>query len=235
VTRAGISPERLDGLAQPTPSDEIKTRPGPNGKPLSYIDARYVMDTLDGMIGPENWRDEYVDRADGSVRCGLSILVDGEWVTKWDVGDPSDIEATLGSYSHAFKRAGVKWGIARDLYGHATTSGRAAAASSARPAPAPRPVAVPPAPAAGVPEEPEYLVEAIGAPTRSPVARVSNEVASTYGFCPDHGLAWVLQPGGLSKTTGKAYDGFWKCPSDVRPWCKQKPNPKWAAMHEVAS
>lgn len=233
MTRAGISPERLDGLAQPTPPDEIKTRQGPGGKALSYIDARYVMDVLDGMIGPENWRDEYVDRADGSVRCGISILIDGEWVTKWDVGDPSDIEPTLGSYSNAFKRAAVKWGIARDLYGH-TTSGtqRSAPARAAAPASPPR-LVVPIPPAGEAPEEPQYLAEIIGAPVRVTVARVADEVASQDGFCPDHGLAWVLQPGGMSKTTGKPYDGFWKCPSDERPWCKRKPSVRWAAMREM--
>ena len=60
-----------------TDPDEIKHRPGPGGTSLSYVDARYVMDVLDGLVGPHNWQDQYVDRADGSVRCGLSINVEG--------------------------------------------------------------------------------------------------------------------------------------------------------------
>jgi hypothetical protein len=231
MTRAGITPERLDGLAQPTPPDEIKQRQGPGGKMLDYIDARYVMDTLDGMIGPENWRDEYVDRTDGSVRCGISILIDGEWVTKWDVGDPSDIEATLGSYSHAFKRAAVKWGIARDLYGHTTSGQRAGVVPPSRVAASPPRPATPPA--VGVPEEPEFMAQVMGAPTRSPVTAEADAVASTDGFCPDHGLAWLLQPAGTSKA-GKLYDAFWTCGADVTPWCKRKPSVRWAAMHEMA-
>jgi hypothetical protein len=233
TTRTGVTAGELAVLTQPIPQEEIRQRQGPGGKVLDYIDARTVMDRLD-ELGADVWQDRFEDRADGSVRCGISILVEGEWVTKWDVGTESDIESDKGSYSDAFKRAAVKWGIGRELYGKpATTSGRAAAASSARPAPAPRPVA--PVPAAGLPEEPDYLADVIGAPTRATVTRVADEVASNDGFCPDHGLAWVLQPGGISKTTGKPYDGFWKCPSDERPWCNKKPSKRWAAMQEMAS
>src|SRR5512139_4234760 len=109
MTRQGITAQTLDVLCQPTPPEEVKQRQGPGGKMLDYIDARFVMDRLD-EIGAENWQDRYVDRPEGSVRCGIGILVDGEWVWKWDVGDPSDIEPTKGAYSEAFKRAGVKWG-----------------------------------------------------------------------------------------------------------------------------
>ena len=52
------------------------------------------------------------------------------------------------------------------------------------------------------------------------------------GTCPDHDLAWVLQPGGISKTTGKPYDPFWACPSQDRPFCKNKPSKAWQARHE---
>lgn len=106
----------MDDLRAPTPPNEIKQRQGPGGKKLDYIDARFVMDRLDAAVGPENWRDVYEDTG-SSVRCGLSIRVNQEWITKWDVGDQSDIEPTKGAHSDAFKRAAVKWGIARDLYG----------------------------------------------------------------------------------------------------------------------
>ncbi len=224
MTRTGISADMLALLHKPTPEDEKKTRQGPGGRDLTYIDARYVMSRLD-ELGGENWQDRYEDRADGSVRCGIGVLVDGEWVWKWDVGDPSDIEANKGVHSEAFKRAAVKWGIARDLYGH--SNGRAGASSPPRLVPAPRPVA-PPAPAGGAFEEPPELAEMFD--HRTDAQR--DAVATTDGFCPDHGLAWVLRPGGHSKTTGKAYDPFWACPSIDRPFCKQKPSPKWVAHQE---
>lgn len=228
MTRTGITADMVGILAAPTPPEEIEHRPGPGNRSLSYVDARFVMDRLD-EIGAENWQDRYEDRPNGSVRCGIGILIDGEWVWKWDVGDESDIEANKGAHSGAFKRAGVKWGIARDLYGAPTTHA-ASGASSARPAaPAPRPVTPPPA--GGAPEEPEYLREAFpGAPER-PVAPAQSIPG---GECPMHHLAWVLKPGGVSKQTNKPYDPFWICPSTERPFCKEKPSKAWMARQEVA-
>jgi hypothetical protein len=239
MTRMGITPQQLLLLQQPTPPESIKQRQGnrlhegncvknrgactlPHSI-LDYVQARFVMERLD-ELGPENWQDRFEDRADGSVRCGIGILVDGEWVWKWDVGTESDIESDKGSYSDAFKRSGVKWGIARDLYGHTSTP------VAARPASAPRPVSSP-APDGGIPEEPEYLREAL-APAGEVRAAVRDRLDTSEGFCPDHGMAWVLQPGGFSKTTGKPYDAFWKCPSKEQPFCKRKPSQAWASAHE---
>lgn len=225
MTRTGIDPNMLSILHDPTPDAEKKTRQGPGGRDLTYIDARYVMGKLD-ELGGENWQDRYEDRTDGSVRCGIGILVDGEWVWKWDVGDPSDIEANKGVHSEAFKRAAVKWGIARDLYGH-STNGRAPVSS-----PAPRPVSTPrtvtPSPSGGLPEEPPELAATFD--HRTDAQR--DATATNDGFCPDHGMAWVLKPGGVSKTSGKAYDPFWACPSTERPFCKQKPSARFTAAQE---
>ena len=48
----------LSKLTAPTPESEIKHREQA-GKTLSYIDARYCMDTLDEVCGPGNWCDNY--------------------------------------------------------------------------------------------------------------------------------------------------------------------------------
>lgn len=145
MTRTGTTLASLAILREPTPPDRVLERQGnrkhqgdcqkqygvcqlPHAM-LDYVTARYVMDRLDS-IGPDNWQDRYVDRPDGSVRGGIGILIDGEWVWKWDVGTESDIESDKGSYSDAFKRAAVKWGIARDLYPDGKKQQRA---SSARP------------------------------------------------------------------------------------------------------
>jgi hypothetical protein len=158
------TPDMLAIFYEPTPPSEIRQRQGPNGRTLDYIDARYVMDTLD-KLGPENWQDRYEDRADGSVRCGIGINVEGEWIWKWDVGTQSDIEPEKGSHSEAFKRAGVKWGIARDLYGHTT---QARGGSSPRASQSPRPVS-PPAPVgASNPDEPPFPGHRLPATGRRP-------------------------------------------------------------------
>lgn len=88
---------------------------------VAYIDARDVADLLDEVVGPENWKDQYI-KLDGQLFCGIGIAVNREdeymkeWVWKWDVGTESEIEKEKGEASDAFKRAAVKWGIGRFLY-----------------------------------------------------------------------------------------------------------------------
>ena len=99
---------------------QIKYRSG-GGKELAYVTARTVMNRLDDVLGPENWWDTYVV-VDKMVICKLTIcLFDGQTITKEDVGgmsetkDPSDAEKS--GFSDAFKRAAVKFGVGRYLYG----------------------------------------------------------------------------------------------------------------------
>lgn len=83
---------------------------------VAYVANRAVMDRLDKVVGPENWRDEFKPGPDGGVLCGLSIRVGDEWVTKWDGAENTAIEKVKGGLSAAMKRAAVKWGIGRYLY-----------------------------------------------------------------------------------------------------------------------
>lgn len=82
---------------------------------VAYIDARDVMDILDEVVGPENWQDSFREIG-GKMYCSLSIKIDGEWISKEDIGTPSNMDADKGEASDAFKRAAVKWGIGRFLY-----------------------------------------------------------------------------------------------------------------------
>lgn len=112
-------------FADPFPADDVEWRiaqkgVGRNDKPwakvLAYITNRAIMQRLDDVAGPENWKNEFV-HIEGAFLCGLSIKIDGEWVTKWDGAQESQIEATKGGLSGAMKRAAVQWGIGRYLYG----------------------------------------------------------------------------------------------------------------------
>lgn len=85
------------------------------GSCVAYIDARSVMDLLDRAVGIDGWQDDY--KWVGDKLCGgIGILINGEWIWKWDTGSESNMEAEKGQFSDAFKRAGVKWGIGRFLY-----------------------------------------------------------------------------------------------------------------------
>ena len=109
-------------LAQPFHPDDIEWRAGATNNDktkalaLAYITSRAVMDRLDNVVGPENWRDEYASGPDGGVICGLTLHINGEWITKWDGAENTEFEAIKGGLSDAFKRAGYKWGIGRYLY-----------------------------------------------------------------------------------------------------------------------
>lgn len=87
---------------------------------LLYKTARTDMDLLDATVGPENWTNDYRE-IKGNLYCGIAIRASGEpWVWKWDCGIESradgDGNEKKGEASDAFKRAGFRWGIGRELY-----------------------------------------------------------------------------------------------------------------------
>lgn len=82
---------------------------------LLYKDARADMILLDETVGAENWQRSH-ELINGNLFCNVSIKIDGEWVTKQDVGTESYTEKEKGQASDSFKRACVNWGIGRELY-----------------------------------------------------------------------------------------------------------------------
>jgi len=83
---------------------------------LAYLTSRAVMDRLDAVLGPENWRDEYTRAPEGGVLCTLYVRVGGEWIAKQDAAENTAVEAVKGGVSGALKRAAVKYGVGRYLY-----------------------------------------------------------------------------------------------------------------------
>lgn len=82
---------------------------------LLYKTARTDANLLDETVGAENWQNDFKS-IDGKMFGYISIKYDGEWVTKSDSGTEGNIEAEKSLASDAFKRAGFKWGIGRELY-----------------------------------------------------------------------------------------------------------------------
>jgi len=111
-------------LSSPFEPREIKFKPQmvKNNRALAmaYIDARLIQDRLDEVLGVENWQDQYNILTDGSVMCRLRIRLGGRWITKSDVGSPSEQpdsgDRLKAAFSDALKRAAVKFGIGRYLY-----------------------------------------------------------------------------------------------------------------------
>lgn len=94
----------------------VKTGSNPVCMALAYIDARDVMDRLDGVCGPDRWQTEFVETAKGRVICRIGILTGNGWVWKGDGAGDTDVEGEKGGISDALKRAAVSWGIGRYLY-----------------------------------------------------------------------------------------------------------------------
>lgn len=86
------------------------------GQALAYLDARDVMDRLDEVCGPDGWQNRY-SHAGAMTICELGVRSEGEWLWKADGAGETDIEGEKGALSSALKRAAVRWGIGRYLYG----------------------------------------------------------------------------------------------------------------------
>lgn len=87
---------------------------------LLYKTARTDMDILDEALGPEGWTNDYRE-IKGNLYAGIAIRQeDGSWIWKWDCGvesrEDGDGNEKKGEASDAFKRAGFRWGIGRELY-----------------------------------------------------------------------------------------------------------------------
>lgn len=116
--------ELTELLAAPFDSREVRFKPavvsGNRALALAYVDARVIQDRLDDVLGVTGWQDEYECLPDGSVVCRLRLRLGEEWITKMDVGGPSEQpdegDRRKAAFSDALKRAAVKFGIGRYLY-----------------------------------------------------------------------------------------------------------------------
>lgn len=86
---------------------------------LLYKTARTDMMILDEIYGEHGWSCDYKE-IKGNLFCGISVKTEHGWVTKWDCGIESRSDGAgnekKGEASDAFKRAGTKFGIGRELY-----------------------------------------------------------------------------------------------------------------------
>jgi hypothetical protein len=123
-----IKEKDLKKLHAETPENERKYRVGNTfsyqGKKLAnmlcYVDARYVQDKLDEVVGAGNWGSDFLE-IKGNLFCRITITFMRDdntigIVSKMDCGTESNVEKQKGEASDAFKRAAVQFGIGRDLY-----------------------------------------------------------------------------------------------------------------------
>lgn len=114
----------MKALATPFDASEVRFKPavvsGNRAMALAYVDARVIQDRLDEVLGVTGWQDDYEVLPDNSVVCRLRLKLGDEWVTKVDVGGPSEQpdggDRMKAAFSDALKRAAVKFGVGRYLY-----------------------------------------------------------------------------------------------------------------------
>ncbi len=120
--------EKLEQLKQPFPEREISwrvqsawERDGRVGAlVVPYLTNREIQERLDQVCGMGGWKNEFHEAPGGGVLCGISIWVEhevgGEWVTKWDGAENTELNAVKGGLSGSMKRAAAQWGVGRYLY-----------------------------------------------------------------------------------------------------------------------
>lgn len=110
----------LRKLAEPFPAGDIEWRVSRSGMNkngtvfcmvLAYITARAIANRLDAVVGPENWQNTPLvvhELRPGvmAMQVGISIRVGEDWITRYDVSEPTHVEPAKGGFSGAMKRAG---------------------------------------------------------------------------------------------------------------------------------
>ena len=107
--KAPFKPDEIEWRLSVTLKDKMK------GLAVAYVTNRAIQNRLDEVLGAANWKNEFIVSEKTKI-CGLSIKINGEWITKYDGASDTDIEAVKGGLSGAMKRAAVQWGIGRYLY-----------------------------------------------------------------------------------------------------------------------
>lgn len=99
-------------------SVKVKQVTGNGAVALLYKSARVDMDMLDSVVGQDKWTCDYKE-IKGNLFCGIAIDTGNGFLWKWDCGVESaqtDGNEKKAEASDAFKRAGFRWGIGRELY-----------------------------------------------------------------------------------------------------------------------
>lgn len=126
-----LNPAQLSFVNQKTPRQFIKKRPGPGGKPLSYVEVGYVISMLNQVFGFD-WDFQVIDQQIGRrqvwVRGELTVRTAHQTIVKGQYGgaeikinrqtdEPISIADDLkAAASDCLKKCASMLGIAGDIY-----------------------------------------------------------------------------------------------------------------------
>ena len=83
---------------------------------VPYVDARQVAERLNLTLGVEGWSSTLIETAGQYMICELTCNINGQSITKSDVGTPSEYEKEKGQASDALKRSAALFGVGAYLY-----------------------------------------------------------------------------------------------------------------------
>jgi len=122
---------QLAFLTQKTPAAFVKTRPGPGGKPLSYVEIGYVVNLLNQAFGWD-WDFQILDQQIGRkqvwVRGELSVRIKDKMIIKSQFGGAdikfnretgqtvSIADDLKAAASDCLKKCASLLGVAGDIY-----------------------------------------------------------------------------------------------------------------------
>ena len=110
-------PFAVEDLEWRVQNSGVSNKSKPWAMVVAYVTNRAIQQRLDDVLGFGGWQNQYTPSPDGKgFLCGISIKSEGEWVTKWDGAENTNIEPLKGGLSNSMKRAAVQFGIGRYLY-----------------------------------------------------------------------------------------------------------------------
>lgn len=126
-----LNKAQLQFISQKTPEQFIKTRPGPGGNPIQYVEVGYVINMLNQVFGWD-WDFRIIDQQIGKkqvwVRGELTVRIREHEITKGQfggaeikanrqTGEPVSIADDLKTAaSDCLKKCASMFGIAGDIY-----------------------------------------------------------------------------------------------------------------------
>jgi hypothetical protein len=63
---------------------------------VPYLTNRCVMARFDEEFGPQGWQNSFTEWRQKGVKCGISVKIENEWITKYDGADESDRDGGCG-------------------------------------------------------------------------------------------------------------------------------------------
>ena len=105
-----------DGKMYPAHKWRVQSLKGEGVTCIPYIDARQVVSRLNDALGIEGWSNNLIEMSGKGLICEIIIVIEGNKISKSNVGTETNVEKEKGQASDALKRAAANFGVGAYLY-----------------------------------------------------------------------------------------------------------------------